>query len=70
MSRFNIKTGVPALGSPAKLPLPHLGWALMDTSGHILLTQDPQGKQVGITDIDKLAGSSLYILKKYSEGEA
>jgi len=66
MSRFNIKTGVPALGSPAKLPLPRLGWSLMDVKGNILLTQDPQGKQEGITDTDKLAGSSLYILKKYS----
>lgn len=70
LSRFNIKTGVPALGSPAKLPLPRLGWALMDAKGVILLTQDPQGKQKGITDMDKLAGSSVYILKQYSEGEA
>ncbi len=70
MSRFNIKTGVPALGSPAKLPLPILGWTLMDTHGNVLLTQDPQGKKIGVTDMDKLAGSSLYILKRFAEGEA
>jgi len=70
LSKFNIKTGAPVLGSPAKSPLPHLGWALMDVKGNTLLTRDPQGKQVGTTDMDKLAGSSLYILKKYSEGEA
>jgi len=70
MSRFNIKTGSPAAGSPAKTPLPRLGWFLMDTHGNILLTQNPQGKQSGTTDMDKLAGSSLYILKKFSGGEA
>jgi len=66
MSRFNIKTGVPVAGSPAKLPLPHLGWSLIDAKGNILLTQDPHGGRKGITDMDKLAGSSLYILKKFS----
>ncbi len=70
LSRFNIKTGSPVAGSPAKLPLPRLGWSLMDAKGNILLTQDPQGKQQGTTDMDKLAGSSLYILKKFSEGAA
>jgi Rieske Fe-S protein len=70
LSRFNIKTGIPVPGSPAKLPLPRLGWSLMDAKGSILLTQDPKGKQEGTTDMDKLAGSSLYILKKFSEGEA
>ena len=70
LSRFNIKTGVPVAGSPAKSPLPHLGWSLMDAKGGLLLTQDPQGNRTGTTDMDKLAGSSLYILKKFSEGEA
>jgi len=70
LSRFNIKTGAPLVGSPAKLPLPRLGWSLMDEKGTVLLTQDPSGRQVGTTDMDKLAGSSLYILKKYSEGIA
>jgi Rieske Fe-S protein len=66
LSKFNIKTGIPIAGSPAKLPLPRLGWSLMDAKGSILLTQDPQGVRVGTTDMDKLAGSSLYILKKFS----
>ena len=70
LSKFNIKTGDPIPGSPAKLPLPRLGWSLMDAKGNILLTQDPRGKNQGITDMDKLAGSSLYILKKFSQGEA
>ena len=69
LSKFNIKTGIPIPGSPAKIPLPRLGWSLMDDKGSNLLTQDPSGKQVGTTDMDKLAGSSLYILKKFSEGE-
>ena len=70
LSKFNIKTGIPIPGSPAKIPLPRLGWSLMDDKGSNLLTQDPSGKQVGTTDMDKLAGSSLYILKKFAEGEA
>jgi hypothetical protein len=39
----------------------------MDAKGNVLLTQDPHGNQAGITDMDKLSGSSLYILKKFSE---
>ena len=70
LSRFNIKTGIPIAGSPAKIPLPRLGWSLMDDKGNILLTQNPQGRSTGTTDMDKLAGSSLYILKKFSEGAA
>lgn len=66
LSRFNIKTGVPVPGSPAKLPLPRLGWSLMDAKGSTLLTQDPHGKLDGTIDMDKLAGSSLYILRKFS----
>jgi hypothetical protein len=38
----------------------------MDDKGNILLTQNPQGRSTGTTDMDKLAGSSLYILKKFS----
>ncbi|MDE2027155.1 MAG: Rieske (2Fe-2S) protein [Candidatus Omnitrophica bacterium] len=67
MSRFSIKTGAPVPGSPAKAPLPFLGWAIIDKNKNILLTQDPHGKRQGITDMDKLSGSSLYVLKKYSE---
>ena len=70
LSRFSIKTGIPVAGSPAKIPLPRLGWTLMDDKGNTLLNQDPSGKQLGTTDMDKLAGSSLYILKRYAEGEA
>ncbi|MDE1920439.1 MAG: Rieske (2Fe-2S) protein [Candidatus Omnitrophica bacterium] len=70
LSRFNIKTGAPIPGSPAKKPLPHLGWALVDAKGKILLTEDPEGRRQGTTDMDTLDGSSLYILKKYAKGAA
>jgi len=66
LSKFNIKTGIPLPGSPAKIPLPRLGWALMDAKKNILLSQDLSGHKKGTTDMDKLTGSSLYILKKYS----
>ncbi|MBP9854163.1 MAG: respiratory nitrate reductase subunit gamma [Candidatus Omnitrophica bacterium] len=66
ISYFDIKTGEPSLGSPAKSPLPHLGWALKDPQGKTLLVQHPDGKREGSIESSQLESSSLFILKRFS----
>ena len=63
VSYFNIVTGEPNPGAPAKLPLPHLAWALVDPSGNILASGQPSGAVEGAASPELLAQSSLYITK-------
>ena len=65
ISYFDIKTGQPDPGSPAKGPLPRLGWVLKNSSGQELLSEDPNGRRQGTTDPEKLKGSLLYIVKRF-----
>lgn len=66
ISFFDIKTGQPNLGAPAKSPLPHLGWVLKDNLGNQLLLQDPHGRREGTIDSLQLEASSLYIIKRFA----
>jgi Rieske Fe-S protein len=66
ISYFDVKTGQPSLGSPAKLPLAHLGWTLKDGEGNLLLTQGPDGRREGSVDPSKLDSSLLFIVKRFS----
>ncbi|MCG3176610.1 MAG: hypothetical protein MOGMAGMI_01568 [Candidatus Omnitrophica bacterium] len=66
VSYFDIKTGQPNLGAPAKEALPRLGWALKDGNGKVLLVQDPSGGREGSAEPGQLATSLLYILKRYA----
>jgi len=68
LSYFNIKTGQPDQDAPAKAPLPHLGWVLMDTKGNVLASRTAQGEFTGSIDPTKLQGARVYIAKKLSEG--
>lgn len=65
ISYFDIKTGQPDLGAPAKSPLPHLGWILKDDQGKLLLAQDPQGRRDGSMEPAQLETSLLYIVKRF-----
>lgn len=65
ISYFNIKTGQPSEGSPAKAPLEHLPWALKNSEGKVLLTQDSRGRREGNMDPSQLEGSQLFIVKQY-----
>jgi len=69
ISYFDIKTGAPSAGSPAKDPLPHIGWALQDAQGKTLLAQDADGRREGSVEPSHLENSLLYIVKRFS-GEA
>lgn len=66
VSYFNIVTGEPNPGSPAKVPLPHLAWALVDASGKTVASGKPSGEVTGPTDPALLASSGLYITKPVS----
>ncbi len=66
ISYFDIKTGQPTPGSPAKSPLPHLGWALKDEQGNSLMVQGPEGKREGVIDPSQMEKSLLFIVKRFS----
>ena len=69
ISYFDIKTGSPSAGSPAKDPLPHIGWALQNEQGKTLLAQDAEGRREGSIEPGQLESSLLFIVKRFS-GEA
>jgi hypothetical protein len=58
-----VTTGEPNAGAPAKLPLPVLGWALVDAAGKVVLSRKPGGGVEGNSDPALLAQCSLYITK-------
>lgn len=66
VSYFDIRTGEPNIGSPAKDPLPRLGWILTDERGHELASEDPIGNRQGEIDPLKLAYCKVFIVKRYS----
>lgn len=67
VSYFNIKTGIPNAAAPTKVPLPHLGWALMDGAGTILARGNPGGQVEEIPPPEALADSIVYITKPHGE---
>lgn len=66
ISYFDIKTGQPSPGSPAKSPLPHLGWALKDEQGNLLMAQGPGGRREEAVDPSQVEKSLLFIVKRFS----
>jgi nitrate reductase gamma subunit len=62
VSYFNIATGIPNEGAPAKSPLKHLSWALMDPAGKIVVTH-AENKAQEVLDPAILAQCSVYIVK-------
>ncbi len=66
ISYFDVKTGQPSLGSPAKAPLAHLGWTLKDEQGNVLIAQDADGRQEGSVSPSQLESSLLFIVKRFS----
>jgi nitrate reductase gamma subunit len=63
ISYFNIQTGQPNEGAPAKLPLPQIAWALVDAAGKVLASCKPGQPLQGSADPALLAQCSLYITK-------
>ena len=66
VSYFDVTTGQPDANSPAKLPLPHIGWVLMDKSGKVIASRSSAGVTSGDTSINAIKDSSVYIAKSES----
>jgi nitrate reductase gamma subunit len=63
ISYFDIQTGQPNPGAPAKLPLPQVGWALVDDGGKVVVSRRPGQPPQGQADAALLARCSLFIIK-------
>lgn len=63
ISYFNIETGQPNEGAPAKLPLRQIGWALMDESGKEVASKRPGQPVQGKVDAELFKKCGLYITK-------
>lgn len=63
ISYFNVQTGEPNAGAPAKAPLPHLAWALVDGDGKVVVSKQPFQPAQGTADAALLAQCNLYITK-------
>jgi nitrite reductase/ring-hydroxylating ferredoxin subunit len=65
MSFFDVATGSPTPGSPAKSPLPTLGWILKDASGRELLKRGPDGETTGNPSADELSVATVFIARQF-----
>jgi len=63
ISFFDVQTGQPSEGAPAKAPLPKIAWALVDAAGKVVASRQPGEPIQGSPDAASLAQCSLYITK-------
>ena len=63
ISYFDITTGKPNEGAPAKAPLPRIGWALVDGAGKVVASSAPGHAPEAPPTPELLARCSLYITK-------
>jgi len=67
VSFFDVTNGVPDAGSPAKDPLPKLGWVLVNEKGEIVLSRGPKGEVEGTLLGHEKETLSVHIAKRYVE---
>jgi nitrate reductase gamma subunit len=67
ISYFDIRTGMPDPGAPAKDPLHHIAWSLMDAGGKVVASRGRSGPVQGAVDAALLNTCSLYIAKPREE---
>jgi nitrate reductase gamma subunit len=67
LSYFDIATGVPNAGAPAKEPLPHLPWAVMDESGKMVAHKSANGKIIGTAPAGNAESYSVFLAKHLAE---
>ncbi|MBK7874242.1 MAG: Rieske (2Fe-2S) protein [Planctomycetes bacterium] len=63
VSFFDVKTGQPNAGAPAKEPLPSIGWVLMDADLNIVASRSSDGAVHGHIDPTKADQLDVYIGK-------
>ncbi|HNA73478.1 MAG TPA: respiratory nitrate reductase subunit gamma, partial [Candidatus Obscuribacter sp.] len=68
ISYFSIDTGMPNADSPAKTPLPHLGWVVMDTRGNQLASFSGNGAVKGTISEAQRTSARVYIAKAHQIG--
>ncbi|MGA7614029.1 MAG: respiratory nitrate reductase subunit gamma, partial [Thermoanaerobaculia bacterium] len=64
ISYFNVATGVPQPGSPAKAPLPMLGWVLREPQGGIVAKRTADGRMEGKIDPAVLDDYEVWISRE------
>ncbi len=64
VSYFDVKTGAPNQGAPAKDPLPHIAWVMMDEKGDVVASRGADGRTHGTVDPAKSALCDVYIAKR------
>jgi len=69
VSYFDIHTGKPNPDSPAKAPLPHIGWVLMDQDGKLVASKHADGSLTGRADPEKADTYSVFIAKYHERVE-
>ncbi len=67
VSYFDVQTGQPNPDAPAKAPLPHLGWVLMDEHGKLLMSRSPDGHTTGALAAGAETSARVYIAKSDAE---
>ncbi|MBK9144042.1 MAG: respiratory nitrate reductase subunit gamma [Candidatus Melainabacteria bacterium] len=63
VSYFDIVTGQPNDGAPAKEPLPHISWVLMNQGGEVLVKYTPGKQAEGNTAPGAIADAGVYVSK-------
>ncbi len=66
VSYFDIKTGMPNEGAPAKAPLDRIAWVVRDDQGNEVATESPRGSRTGRLDPTLAEGYSLFIVRSLS----
>jgi nitrate reductase gamma subunit len=69
VSYFDIHTGMPNADSPAKAPLAHIGWVLMDQDGKMVASRHRDGKLTGSPDPGRLDTYSVFIARYHERAE-
>lgn len=67
VSYFDIESGQPNPEAPAKAPLPHLGWVVMNERGKLLASRNAKGKTNGAVLPEDAASARVYIVKSEEE---
>ncbi|MDK9699353.1 MAG: respiratory nitrate reductase subunit gamma [bacterium] len=65
VSYFDVKTGEPNPGAPAKARLPHLGWVIKDNDNNIVAHQKPGSSPEGSFDRKRADQYRLFIARQY-----
>lgn len=63
ISYFDINTGEPSAGSPAKKPLPHLSWVIKNDKGEVVATKMAGDHLAGSNNLQDLDKLSVFLVK-------